>query len=125
MLTPVFGTLIAQFGDGLEPPVDNLYTQDATTDPLSTLEVIISNMVGLLTVLSAIIFLYFFLTGALAMISAAGDTSKINKARDQMLHAVIGITITVASYGVIGLVGSIVGLKLLSPAELLTPLIPM
>lgn len=124
MITFALGTLLAQFGNGLEPPANTLYTQDATSDPLTGLEKIISNMIGLLTIVSVIGFLYFFLTAALNMIGAAGDSGKITKARDQMMHATAGIAITVAAYGVVGLIGSVIGLDILNPKALLSPLVP-
>jgi hypothetical protein len=119
-----FSTLLAQFGDGFSPPADTLYTQDVSTDPLTTMEKVVSNMIGVITVVGSMVFLINFLMAALSMISAGGEASKLNTARDKMTHAVIGLVVLVATYAIAGLISSIVGLKILSPKELLEGLVP-
>lgn len=118
---------LAQFGSGLQPVVENAYTEGVTADntkALTTLELFISNMLGLGTVVGSIIFIAYFLLGAISWVSAGGDTSKINKARDQMIQGVVGLIVLVALYAIVGLIGTIVGLDILNPATVLEPLIP-
>ncbi len=117
-------TLIAQFGDGFTPPAETLYTQGAESDPLTNMEIIVSNMIGLITVMGTIVFLYYFVSGALTMITNSGDSGKMNGARDKMMHAAVGLIVLVATYGVAGLIASIVGIDILNPKELLLPLVP-
>jgi len=118
---------LAQFGDGLQPIVDNAYTEGVTdndTNALTTLELFISNMLGLGTVVGSIVFIVYFLLGGISWIGAGGDTSKINKARDQMIQGALGLIVLVAMYAIIGLIGTIVGLDILNPATELMKLIP-
>ncbi len=129
VLILVFATTpaLAQFGDGLQPIVDNAYTEGVTdnhTNALTTLELFISNMLGLGTVVGSIVFIIYFLLGAISWIGAGGDTSKINKARDQMIQGALGLIVLVAMYAIIGLIGTIVGLDILNPATELMKLIP-
>lgn len=124
LISPVF----AQFGDrGLEPPFANQYTENITVDntALTTFERLISNMLGLLTVLGVLIFIVYFMLGAIGWITAGGDSSKISKARDQMMQGALGLVVLVALYAVIGLISSIVGINILNPAEMLETLIPV
>lgn len=114
---------IAQFGS-FEPIVDNEYTQNATVDPLSNLEAIISNSIGFITVLAGMFFLYQFVTAAFSMVTAGGDTGKLNSARDRMLHGVLGMIMVVASYSIVGLLGSVFGLNILNPAAMLGSFAP-
>lgn len=121
----------AQFGEGIQSPfTDNAYTdvEQLTANkeaPLTTMELIISNVLGLLTVLGSILFIASFLLGAIGWITAGGEANKVNKARDQMLHGVIGLFILVMIYALVGLVGSILGInQILSPAAALKELIP-
>lgn len=116
----------AQFGTGIQPIVENAYTADAKSGEhsLTILETIISNMLGLGTVVGSLIFIGYFLMGAIAWVGAGGDTSKIGKARDQMMQGAIGLFVLVAVYAIVGLIGSIVGLNILNPAEVLSGLIP-
>lgn len=129
VLILVFATTpaLAQFGDGLQPIVDNAYTEGVTdndTNALTTLELFISNMLGLGTVVGSIVFIIYFLLGAISWIGAGGDTSKINKARDQMIQGALGLIVLVAMYAIVGLIGTIVGLNILNPASELFKLIP-
>lgn len=126
LLTPL--RVFAQFGDGIVPPFDpnNAYVKDITKDDKSfdTLETLISNMLGLLTVVGSLVFVTYFLLGAISWISSGGDSSKVGKARDQMLQGVLGLVVLVIMYAVVGLVGSIVGIDILNPATVLRTLVP-
>lgn len=118
---------LAQFGSGLQPIVENAYTEGVianNTNALTTLELFISNMLGLGTVVGSIIFIAYFLLGAISWIGAGGDSSKINKARDQMIQGAVGLIVLVAMYAIVGLIGTIVGLDILNPATVLYDLIP-
>lgn len=116
--------LRTQFGAGIQPVVENKFTEGATTDPFINLETVISFSIGFITILAGIFFIFQFVTASFSMVTTGGDVSKLNAARDKMLHGVLGLIIVVASYAIIGLVGTIVGLDLLSPAEQLEMIIP-
>ena len=118
-------SLLAQLGE-FTPPVDNTWnnnlTETATT--LTTLELVISNVLGILTTVGGLLFIYTFLQGAINWISAGGDSGKIQKARDQMTQGVIGLIILVAAYAIIGLIGSVAGIDILNPKVMLDRAIP-
>lgn len=123
MRTPRLIAATAEFGSGLQPVdgADNpIYNEGLasfnTGTPLSSLEILISNIIGLLTTLGALVFIFMFFYAAFRWISGGDDAGKIQKARDQMVQAVIGLVIMVAGYAIIGLIGSMVGIKLLEPA---------
>jgi|GEM_PF-394391 len=126
------GLALAQFGDGITSPFGkkNAYTDvdklTASVDaPFSTMELIISNVLGLITVLGGALFITYFLLGAVGWITAGGDSGKITKARDQIIHGVIGLLILVVTYSVVGLIGTVLGMdQILSPAQALKALIP-
>ncbi len=116
---------IANLGS-FEPPVENDFTRgsDSATTAFSNLEVIISNVIGLMTVLAGLFFLFQFITAALSWVTSGGEKGKLEAARNKMLNAAIGLAIVVASYAIIGLVGRVVGLNLLEPAAMLEGLVP-
>lgn len=120
--------LIAQadFGGGLQPPITNDYTEGVTegTTALSSIELFISNMVGVLTTVASIFFIIYFVMGAFKWVTAGGDSGKVQKARDQMIQSVLGLVLIVAAYAIIGVIGSIIGLQILQPAAILGDLLP-
>jgi hypothetical protein len=119
-MAPIF-TYLAVKLDGFEDPamINVLKTDsaDSVADATGNLEVIISRVIGAITIVGGLAFLLYFVIGAFEWISAGGDSGKIQKARDKMLQGVTGLVIMVAAYGILGVVGSIVGLDILNPGE--------
>lgn len=103
---------------GFTPP-SNAYSQGSTTEAgaLSNLELFISNIIGFITAIGGVFFVLYFVIGAFNWISSGGDKGKVEKARNRMINGAIGLVILVASYAIIGLLGSFIGLDLLNPAE--------
>lgn len=95
------------------------FQEDVTTDPGSTLESFISTIVGVLTVIAGLAFLLYFLLGGLTWITAGGDKNNTAKAQKQMTDAAIGLIIVVVAYFIAGVVGTVLGLDILNPAQLL------
>lgn len=109
----------AEFGSGLSPvnrPTSGIAAFDPST-PLTSTELVFSQIIGFITLLGGLIFIVMFLNGAFKWISGGEDAAKIQKARDLMVQAVIGLIVMVAGYAIIGLVGAIVGLDILNPAQ--------
>lgn len=107
-----------QFGSGLTSGTafDSGLAKVDTENPLNALETLLSQVIGLVTVVAGLIFILMFLNGAFGWISAGGDSGKVQKSRDAMVHAVLGLIVMVAGYALIGLIGSIVGIDILNPA---------
>lgn len=121
--------VLAQFGNvGIDPPFkdDNEYIEGITdgTTAFTTLEKIVSNILALLTVLGGLVFITYFMLGAISWITSGGDTAKVGKARDQMLQGALGLIVLTMMYALVGLIGSIVGMNILNPAEVLETIVP-
>jgi len=116
----------ANFGGGLTPPTDAYSEAGTKTNQgtLQNLELFISNIIGVLTLLAGIFFIIYFILGAFKWVTAGGDSGKVGKARDEMVQGVLGLIIIVMAYGIIGIVGSILGLDILNPAAVLETLDP-
>jgi hypothetical protein len=103
---------------GFTPPSDAYSTGSETAEgALSNLELFISNIIGFITAIGGVFFVLYFVIGAFEWISSGGDKGKVEKARNRMINGAIGLVILVASYAIIGLLGSFIGLDLLNPAE--------
>ncbi|MDH5533400.1 MAG: hypothetical protein OEX81_03170 [Candidatus Pacebacteria bacterium] len=110
----------ANFGPtGLQPQggtTEGIANFDTAT-PLTSLELWISRLLGMITTIGAIVFIFMFFYGAFRWLSGGDDTAKIGKARDQMVQGVIGMIIMVAGYAIIGLIGEMIGIDILNPAQ--------
>lgn len=83
------------------------------------LEKIISNVLVVLTVVSAIAFTLYFLLGGLNWITAGGDKGKIDKAKGMMTNGAIGIIVVAVSYAIVWIVGKALGLDILEPGKII------
>jgi len=108
-----------------QPAAQNSLTQGSDTPAvLNNLETFISQLLGILTVVGSVFFIVNMMLAAVNWITAGGDSGKIAKAREAMVQNTIGLIIVVGSYGIIGLIGSVVGLDILQPAAVLQTLVP-
>ena len=114
------------FGGGIKPPIENEYTEGVTQgeNVLATLATVLSNIIGSLTILGGLFFVVYFFMGAFQWISAGGDSSKIEKARDQMIQGVLGLLVMVISYSLIGIISRVIGLDLINIEETIGNLVP-
>lgn len=74
-------------------------------------------------IMGGLLVLYNFILGSVEWITSEGEKAKIQKARDKMLHAFIGMLILVTSYTILDYAGALVfqgTFDLLSPT-LFTP----
>lgn len=121
---------LSQFGSGLRPPTDSNYTPEEIVTSgsgdtaLNAMTKIISNVVALATTLAGIFFIIYFLLAAYAWITSEGDSGKLKKARDQIIHAIIGLALVVATYAMVGFIGKLVGIDILNPARVLKSIAP-
>jgi hypothetical protein len=72
-----------------------------------------SNILGFLTLLSGIFFLVYFLVGGLTWLTASGKHEQVEKAKQSMTNAAVGLIIVVAAYGIAFIIGRVLGLDIL------------
>jgi hypothetical protein len=98
-------------GDG---PLGN---NTAIMAPTTTLAAVISLIIGFLTIVGSLWFIFQFFTGALNWITAGSDKDGISKAQRRMTNALIGLVVLILSYALIGLVGQLFGIEILNLAN--------
>ena len=121
---------ISQFGEGLKPPVNNQYSPEQAGQvgggdaALNSMTAMISNILAIATAVAGIYFIVYFIMAAFSWITSEGDSGKLQKARNQMIQAIIGLALIVATYAVVGLVGHLIGIDILNPATVLKGVVP-
>jgi hypothetical protein len=73
---------------------------------------LISSLVGALFIAGFLLAFFFVIQGGLQWITAGGDKTKLETARDQITSAMIGIIIVGAAYALTTIVGQFFGLDL-------------
>lgn len=85
---------------------------------------VISRIIGVMTIIAGIWFLFQFLIGGLSFMTAGGDQQKISNATKKITSAFIGLVIVVVAYAVMSLLGEILGFKFLEIVPLIEKLKP-
>lgn len=70
----------------------------------------ISNILGILTIVAGLFFMFRVIFAGYAFIASSGDPKKIEAAKEQLLQGFIGIVIVIAATIITGLVARIIGL---------------
>jgi len=73
---------------------------------------IIGQLVGALFIAGFLLTFVFLLLGGFTWITAGGDKTKLEKARDEITHAIIGLVVVGGAYAIAALVSQFFGLNL-------------
>ena len=85
---------------------------------------ILSNVIGFMTIGGGIWFIFQFVIGTYSWMSAGGDQAKISAAQRKVSNAFLGLTVMVAAYALIWLIGELLGFKILQIPNLIQQLGP-
>ena len=86
-------------------------------EPGTFLEKVFSNLLGVFTVIAGLMLIIYFVLGAISWMTAGGDPEKVQKAQKQISNAVLGLVLVVLTYSIITIIGQILGLNILNPAD--------
>lgn len=69
-----------------------------------------SSVIGLMTIIAIIWFVFVFITGAIGIISAGGDKAAIESSRKKIVSGIIGLVVVIIAIFVINLIGLLLGI---------------
>lgn len=79
---------------------------------------IISSIIGLITIIAGVWFIFLLIAGAIGVMTAGGDKANMETARKRITNGVIGLVIVVAGIFLVELIGKLLGLDdILLPGE--------
>jgi hypothetical protein len=115
------GTSLGTIGGSGLGPMGNIGTQvgntltplDGGVIALTNITSIVSSIIGMMTVVAGIYFIFMFLIGGYTWMSSMGDKHKLEEARDRIVNALIGLVIIVAGWGLLALMGQFFGWDIL------------
>lgn len=85
---------------------------------------IISRIIGVMTVIAGIFFFFTLLAGAFGYLTAGGDSEKIKSATKRIGNGLTGLIVIVLAYAFISLIGRMLGLDILNPQDVIELLGP-
>jgi len=80
---------------------------------------IISRIIGIMTIIAGIWFIFQFIIGAYSYMTAGGDQQKMTNATKKITSALIGLVVIVTAYAVISLLGELLGFNFLNVEQLI------
>jgi hypothetical protein len=85
----------------------------------------ISGIIGLMTVIAIIWFVFLLITGSYGLMTAGGDKAQLEAARKRIFTGIVGFVIVIAAVFIVDFVGKLIGIdNILNPAELLNQILP-
>jgi len=85
---------------------------------------IISNIIGVITIIAGIWFVFMFIMGGFSFLTAGGDSKKMGEATAKITTALIGLIVVVSAYAIISLIGALLGFDILHPETIIWRLRP-
>ncbi len=87
---------------------DNNLTNQITA--VGTFITILSNIIGVMTIVAIIWFTFVLFTGAIAWLGSGGDKTRLQGAQKQITTGLIGLVIVIAAIFIIRLIGDLIGI---------------
>jgi len=79
------------------------------TTAANSLSSIVSNVIGVMTIIAGLWFIFNFFIGAVGIVISAGNDEAIKKNSQKITTSLIGFVIVIAAYALISLIGLILG----------------
>lgn len=117
--------LLAQIPIGNITGIGNLGNIGTSpTTPFSMFSTLVSNFIGLMTIIASLWFFFQLINGGYLWISAGGDKQAVQNAQKKIFNALMGLLVVIISYGLAGVVGMFLGFDILNPGNLLYQITP-
>lgn len=79
-------------------------------NPAGTIGGVLSNIIGLLTIIGLLWFIFQMVTAGLEWISSSGEKANVANVREKIFHAVAGLIVIIAAIFVVYLMAALLGI---------------
>jgi len=86
---------------------------------LSLFNDVISTIIGFLTVVAGIWFIFLVIIAGYQWLSSGGDKAGVTAAREKLTYAIIGLVVVVAAFAIVSIIGTLMGIDFLTPGKTL------
>ncbi len=115
------GTSIGNIGEG--GGFGPFSSDQLGANPIEAVVKIISTIIGFITLIAGIYFMFQFFIGAFGWLTSSGDKQRLTDAQNRLSHSLIGLIIVVATYAIMSIIQVVTGLNFLNPASLIDALV--
>ncbi len=85
---------------------------------------IISMIVGIMTIIAFVWFIFQVIIGAIGIVTSGGDKAKLAEARSKITSGIIGLVIVVSAIFLIDLIGYLIGIDIMRGAWFVPSIAP-
>ena len=106
---------IAVFAQGDQTPINIAPAAGSQWFKLGNLTMasVVSGLIRLLLLLAALVFFFMLLWGGIKWIMSQGDKGEVEKARDQITNALVGLAIIFVAWAIIKLIEALFGINIM------------
>ena len=116
-------SFLAQHEQDIGTPIEGIGELGTSANAPSLFSQILTMVIGLLTLIAGVWFIFLLITGGIAWMSSGGDQAKLAAARSKMFSGAVGLAIVVAALFLAEIFGGLIGLgDILDPAGEITRL---
>ncbi len=118
--------ILSQASETIGPPLQGIgtYGTGGASSP-SNFTRILTVVIGIMTLVAGIWFIFLLISGGIAWMSSGGDKGKLAAARSSMVSGAIGLTIVVIALFLTEIFGGMIGLdSILDPAGMILNISP-
>jgi Type IV secretion system pilin len=90
-----------------------------TNTPLELFSLVLSLVIGIITVIAFIWFLFLLITGAIGIMTSGGDKQTAENARRRIVSGLIGLIVVIAGIFIVDLIGALIGINILNPTQVI------
>ena len=91
----------------------------STGNSATQFTLLMSRIIGLLTAVAALWFIFVLITGAYSWLSAGSDKQSLDNAKKKITNGVVGLFAVVFAYTFIGIMGYILGIDIINLESLI------
>ncbi len=92
------------------PVVDNSLGTPGETGGGTAIGSLIGGIVGSIMIIATLLAMLFLIKGGISWITAGGDKTQLENARNTIIHAIIGLIIIASVWAIMNIVGPFLGL---------------
>jgi len=94
------------------------------TEGLGVFNTFISTVIGVMTLIAAIWFIFKLITGAIGILSSGGDKQALESAQKNITTGIVGLVVVILALFIVDLIGRLMGIEnITNPANMLIQVI--
>ena len=115
--SPALAAATEKWGSLTDDKATGLASQANLSDPGGTVEKLMSNIVGFLTLGAILWFVIMIIIGAYGWISAGGDAKAVEAAQKRISNSIVGLVVVFISLAFLTVLGYLLGVKVLGVGD--------